>query len=232
MKSFISLIVTTLLLSSSAWAQAKPTDLMSAGMPSQLAVLVAGGVSAEGDHILGTDLDAQRKLTFGATSDTALSLTFGDGGTDDQLFGLTSQSANGFDDDTIIISGGGGGSATDNGRGAYLQIQGNEASSGGDLILSTGAAVNSVLTLDAAAAAGTIVQQVAGSTKFTINATGELIGAGTATLGWTVVAGANTACSTTCVTPCVFGVNTAATEADIVACSDPTADECLCAGAS
>jgi hypothetical protein len=43
-----------------------------------------------------------------------------------------------------------------------------------------------------------------------------------------VVAGANTACSTTCTGLCMFGVNTAATEADIVNCADATADECLC----
>lgn len=43
-----------------------------------------------------------------------------------------------------------------------------------------------------------------------------------------VVAGANTACSTTCTGFCFFGVNTAATEADIVDCADATADECLC----
>jgi hypothetical protein len=59
-----------------------------------------------------------------------------------------------------------------------------------------------------------------------------LIGTGTSSIGWAVVAGANTACNTTCTTPCVFGVNTAATEADIVDCASATADECLCAGAS
>jgi len=51
-------------------------------------------------------------------------------------------------------------------------------------------------------------------------------------MGWSVVAGANTACTTTCTSACVFGVNTAATEADIVNCADATADECMCAGAS
>ncbi len=54
----------------------------------------------------------------------------------------------------------------------------------------------------------------------------------TSDLGWAVVAGADTACNTTCTSACVFGVNTAATEADIVDCADATADECLCAGAS
>jgi len=50
---------------------------------------------------------------------------------------------------------------------------------------------------------------------------------------FTVVAGANTACTTTCATTqteCLFGVNTAATEADIVNCADATADECSCMG--
>jgi hypothetical protein len=51
-------------------------------------------------------------------------------------------------------------------------------------------------------------------------------------MGWAVVAGANTACTTTCTSACIFGVNTAATEADIVNCADATADECLCAGAT
>lgn len=58
------------------------------------------------------------------------------------------------------------------------------------------------------------------------------VGTGTGDIGWTVNAGANTACSSTCTTPCVFGVNTASATADIVDCADATADECLCAGAS
>ncbi len=55
---------------------------------------------------------------------------------------------------------------------------------------------------------------------------------GTGSNGWAVVAGANTACNTTCTAACIFGVNTAATEADIVDCADATADECLCGGAA
>jgi len=54
----------------------------------------------------------------------------------------------------------------------------------------------------------------------------------TTDIGWSVVATANQACTTTCTSACVFGVNTAATEADIVDCADATADECLCAGAN
>lgn len=52
----------------------------------------------------------------------------------------------------------------------------------------------------------------------------------TTNIGWPVVAGADTACNTTCTQACVFGVNTASLVADIVDCADATADECLCAG--
>jgi hypothetical protein len=110
----------------------------------------------------------------------------------------------------------------------YLTMR-NAAGTANIDVLKVDAGDDTVLNADS----GDLIEfAVASSTLFTINSTGELIGAGTATLGWAIVAGANAACSTTCTTPCVFGVNTAATEADIVACSDTTADECLCAGAS
>lgn len=59
--------------------------------------------------------------------------------------------------------------------------------------------------------------------------------AGTATIGWAVVDGAdNTACSSQCVTPAVFGFNLSAgaTAPTLVGPADATADICLCAGAS
>lgn len=53
----------------------------------------------------------------------------------------------------------------------------------------------------------------------------------TGSLGWAIVAGANTACNTTCVHACVFGFDDGAADAEmIVACDDATADRCLCAG--
>jgi hypothetical protein len=66
----------------------------------------------------------------------------------------------------------------------------------------------------------------------TVTASSSILSTAATTIGWSVVAGANAACSATCTNACVFGVNTAATEADIVDCADTTADECLCAGAS
>jgi hypothetical protein len=58
---------------------------------------------------------------------------------------------------------------------------------------------------------------------------GTISSTGTAAVG-SVVAGADTACNTTCVSPCSFGQNTATFA--IVACTDATADVCYCLGAS
>ncbi len=59
----------------------------------------------------------------------------------------------------------------------------------------------------------------------------DLRGSSTTSMGWTLATGANTACNTTCVTPCVFGWDTASGEI-AVACTDATADKCLCAGSN
>jgi hypothetical protein len=70
--------------------------------------------------------------------------------------------------------------------------------------------------------------------------TGNLTGGGTITststgsLGWSYVTGANTACTTTCTSAAVFGVDLAAGASApvIVGPSAATADACVCAGAS
>lgn len=60
---------------------------------------------------------------------------------------------------------------------------------------------------------------------------GALTSTATGALGWTPVAGANTACNTTCTSACVYGIDSAAPQTWL-ACTDATADMCLCAGAS
>lgn len=65
----------------------------------------------------------------------------------------------------------------------------------------------------------------------TVSATGDITSSDTGDLGWSIVAGANTACNTTCTSACVHGWDTAAGEVS-VACADATADKCLCAGGS
>lgn len=67
-------------------------------------------------------------------------------------------------------------------------------------------------------AAGTLTTDV----KFTSKATSDI--------GWSIQSAANQACNTTCTHACVFGQET--TSKAILACTDATADTCLCAGAN
>lgn len=53
----------------------------------------------------------------------------------------------------------------------------------------------------------------------------------TTDLGWSVVAGANTACNTTCTNACVFGEDTSVI-GTVVGCTDASADLCVCAGSN
>lgn len=49
---------------------------------------------------------------------------------------------------------------------------------------------------------------------------------------WTVSSAANTACNTTCVSACVAGMDSATNGNGFLACTDATADTCLCAGSN
>lgn len=60
---------------------------------------------------------------------------------------------------------------------------------------------------------------------------GALTSTATGTLGWTVVAAANQACTTTCTNACVIGIDTLGT-GGFLDCATATSDFCLCAGAS
>ncbi len=149
---------------------------------------------------------------------------------DSQIFTNTSD---GSDNRALALSGGGN-SGTD--RGAILLMYGNEhASQAGRIYLYTGNVSTGNLLLNAQNTSATVQLMVGGSAKWTINNTGEMLGAGTSTIGWAVVDGTdNTACSSQCTSPAVFGFNLAAgaTAPVIVGPSDATADICLCAGAS
>lgn len=93
----------------------------------------------------------------------------------------------------------------------------------GRLILGTGPA--SDILLLAGQAATPLGWEIDG-------ASGDLVTSGITTdIGWTLQSAANQACNTTCTSGCVFGGDTA-TDLDLVACTDATADICLCAGAS
>lgn len=96
--------------------------------------------SAADDLILQLEDDAQRLISFDASSDTSLRMFWGDGGTTaSQDLYILAGTANGDDDSTLTI-GGGGGTGADSARGAYIQTKGLDvggADAGGqiDLVL-------------------------------------------------------------------------------------------------
>jgi hypothetical protein len=63
-----------------------------------------------------------------------------------------------------------------------------------------------------------------------IATTGTFTSSATGALGWTVQSATNQACNTTCVSACVVGTD--AVTGGFLACTDATADSCLCAGSS
>ena len=64
----------------------------------------------------------------------------------------------------------------------------------------------------------------------TITVTSTLTMTSTTSMGWTVQNAADQACNETCTKACVFGFDDS--NSTIVACSNTTADKCLCAGSS
>lgn len=128
-----------------------------------------------------------------------------------------------------------GGSNNSNGNGGCMFANGVSGPASGNTGMFSGSGADDTLTFASGGASSSIIFQANGGTKWTMDATGQLIGAGTASIGWTVVDETdNQACTTGCTTPAVFGINLAAgaTAPVIVGPSDATADVCLCAGAS
>lgn len=173
--------------------------------------------------------DAQRLVNWVGASDTVLGMTYGDGGTTAaQTFTFAAATGDGDDDSQINIAG--GGTATTS-RGAYLSLAGAEAAAHATLGSADTAGADVIL----AAKDDILFTTEAGATVWTADVSGTFIGAGTSTIGWTVVDGTdNTACSAQCTAPAVFGFDLAAgaTAPVIVSPGTATADICLCAGAS
>jgi len=94
--------------------------------------------SASDELILQLEDDASRLISFTAASDTALAMKFGDAGTTAAQILTVSASTSDADDDSVLqLTAGGSVSAS---RGAYIQLYGNEATSTGNLNLSSGSA--------------------------------------------------------------------------------------------
>lgn len=91
---------------------------------------------AKTSAVLRVRQDAQRLFTFDGSSDTALTFKWGDGGTTaTQTLSISASTAD-ADDDSQLVLASGGASGTD--RGAYIQLRGNEASSGGNVTMVSG----------------------------------------------------------------------------------------------
>ena len=185
-------------------------------------------ITSSSSITLEVDSDAQRVFTFDASSDTALTQTFGDGGTTAaQTFALSASTADADDDSTVVIAGGGAlGTAGD--RGSSIKLTGNETTTDtGRIDISSGNVSGTDVYLRTAD--DVHVTNLAGTLMITMDGTtGTLISQGTGSIGWTIQSAANQACNTTCVSACVAGIDTAG--GPFLACTDATADSCLCAG--
>ncbi len=74
---------------------------------------------------------------------------------------------------------------------------------------------------------------IGAATGTSLAVTSSITSSSTTTIGWSVVSGANAACSTTCTNACVLGFDNGAADAEaLVDCADTTADVCVCAGAN
>lgn len=201
--------------------------------------IVGGATSltlgSAGSTILDARNDPQRLFTFNGSSDTIMTLNWGDGGTTaSQTMTIASGNAD-ADDDSLLYLSGGGAYALDGSRGAGLVLGGDQANN--DAVLNAGLNSGGDVVVTAPASNGNFYVQTAGATKWTVDSTGTLIGGGTATIGWTVTSiSANVACSTRCTTPAVMGFGLTTDSAFPVTGffdgASASSDICLCAGAS
>lgn len=138
---------------------------------------------------------------------------------------IGANTVSGTDTASICLSGGGGAICNET-RGGYIAVYGKqEVSQTGGVSIGT-----------ATGSAGALGLRTAGSSRLSISSTGtstftgQVLSTATSDLGWTLVSVANQACNTTCTNACVVGQET--TSKALLACTDATADICLCAGAS
>lgn len=188
---------------------------------------VPATIQGAGGLRLNPDADAQRLFTFDASSDTALTATWGDGGTTAvQILTVSASTADADDDSSLVLAGGGAAGGT---RGASITLPGEEVAGGSDITYNAGTG-------------DTHIFQVAGVTGLTVSDTtatfvGTLTSTRTTDVGWAIVDSTNnTACNSICTSACVFGfgltTDTALPITSWDSCATATSDICLCAGAS
>lgn len=124
----------------------------------------------------------------------------------------------------------GGGGACSSIRGGSFTAYGNEnIGQTGSSVIEAGNVANASIQFRGA---GSSRGQILGSTG-AMTMVDTITSSRTTDLGWSVQSATNQACNTTCTSACVFGQNlTAGVPGTLLACTDATADVCLCAGAS
>lgn len=152
----------------------------------------------------------------GAADTTTDDLIFGRSTVASSVATIRGARADASDDGTLNITAGGAVGTT---RGAFITLKGDDvggAGAGGGIVIDTGTGTTQ-----------TLVIKTANTAAMTINTDGT-VDFNTTDVGWRIATGANTACTTTCGANkgCLFGQDTGTNQ--IVACSDATADRCLC----
>ena len=192
------------------------------------AVTLAAGNVSGGDIFFATN----GETTFIIKRSSNTDLVFNN--TNAHIRASTSDAA---DSGRLVMSG--GGNILSVTRGAYLELAGNEHADAGTAILYSGDPATADVSIGAAD--DIIFEALGGTDSLVIDTatqaatfTGKVTSSAAADIGWSVVAGTNVACNTTCTSACVFGFDVTAGNVTglPLACTDATADVCICAGAS
>lgn len=141
---------------------------------------------------------------------------------------LRTASVDGADNVTLILSSTSCASGDCTARGGNVQAVGNEvATIGGSVLAQLGGATGNFRVIGENGGINIFdVEDSDNSATFA----GKIFSTATSDIGWTVQSAANQACNTTCTSACIVGQET--TSKAFLACTDATADVCLCAGAS
>lgn len=195
------------------------------------------------DSTAGLFIEADVPVTFGNDSDATMMY---DETTLDRTL-LTTVAGSGFN----IVAGNlyvgdGAPGQTVNGEDAYIEglveIDGvayldGGAKIGDDIAMTFGADSDATIMYDETTDDTLEITSTNINMTGAVGVTGAVVGTSTITssatgsLGWSIVAGANTACNTTCTFACAAGQDADAANV-LVACDNAAADLCICAGAN
>jgi hypothetical protein len=164
-------------------------------------VILSSGTTAAAAYTLTVRADPQRTFNFDGSSDTALTLTFGDAGvTAAQNLVISGSTADADDDSSVAIAGGG---AVGSARGGNIQAWGNESAGTGRIDYTAGNISGGTHIFSALGAQVLIIKtsgiefQASGSTIAIQEATAGAACSGTFTANGTTPVAVTTTCAQT-----------------------------------